>query len=363
MRSIQQELKQKLGNTKKQYRDSIEWDFRSRDTRRMWATMKVITNMTSSKKSLHSLDENKMANDLNIFYLRHDVHDFSVENDNILSNIITAEVPKIDISMGEVTRLFRTIKTNKATGPDGITALLLKTCADELSSAWVFQRSVDSHTVPSLWKTAIIIPVPKTSVPKENNDYRPVALTSNVMKCLEKLIVRELKSSTENYLDPYQFAYKNNRSTDDAVLTVLHSILQHLENPKAYARLLFIDFSSAFNTLLPHILLDKLINWSVNPYIIRWYHSFLSNRTQQVRVNQCLSDVKTINTGVPQSCVSSPVLFTLYSNDCTSSHANTSIIKFSDDTAILGLMDTNMDTTAYTSQFELFVQWCEDHSF
>lgn len=76
---MQRELKQKLNNTKKQYKDSIERDFRTKDTRRMWATMKAITNMTSIRKLLHSTDETKMANDLNIFYLRHDLHDFSVD--------------------------------------------------------------------------------------------------------------------------------------------------------------------------------------------------------------------------------------------------------------------------------------------
>lgn len=142
---------------------------------------------------------------------------------------------------------------------------------DELSPAWapVFQRSLDSHIVPSPWKTATISPVPKTHVPKENNDYRPIALTSNVMKCLEKLIVRELKSNIKNQFDHHQFAYKNNRRTDDAILTAVHLILQHLENPKAYARLLFVDFSSAFNTRQPHILLNKFTQLSVNPYIIR----------------------------------------------------------------------------------------------
>ncbi|KAK7907136.1 hypothetical protein WMY93_015748 [Mugilogobius chulae] len=219
----------------------------------------------------------------------------------------------------------------------------------------------DFNHLPSLWKTAIIVPVPKIAVPKENNDYRPVALTSNVMKCFEKLMVRELKINTGNLLDPYQFAYKNNRSCDDAVLTAVHNILQHLEDPKAYARLLFIDFSSAFNTLMPHILLKKLSQWSINPYIIRWYHAFLSERTQQVRVNHTLSHKRIINTGAPQGCVSSPILFTLYTNDCTSSHPNTLIIKFSDDTAILGLMNTNMDSAVFKSQVENFVHWCDDH--
>ncbi len=78
-------------------------------------------------------------------------------------------------------------------------------------------------------------------------------------------MVGKLKSDIKGQLDPYQFAYKDNRGTDDAVVTITHFILQHLENPKAYARLLFVDFTSAFNMLQPHILLSKLRQMSVNP--------------------------------------------------------------------------------------------------
>ena len=281
----------------------------------MWATMKSITNMTPTRKPLHSSDDGSMANELNNFYLRFDTQDFSSECNNVINTIsIGGDVPKIDIDHIEVTKLFKRIDTNKAAGPDGVSSFLLKTCAEELTPAWapVFQRSVDSHSVPSMWKMATIIPLPKKAVPRENNDYRPVALTSIVVKCLEKLMVWKLKSNLHGQFDPYQFAYRDNRGTDEAILTITHSILQHLENPQAYARLLFVDFSSAFNTVQPHILFSKLKQMSVNPYIIRWYHSFLTNRTQQVRVNQTTSQTKAISTGVPQGCVSSPPLFTVY---------------------------------------------------
>lgn len=136
---------------------------------------------------------------------------------------------------------------------------------------------------------AIIIPVPKKPCPMENNDFRPVALTSIVMKSFESIMAGNLRSEVQHLLDPYQFAYNDGRSTDDALNTTTHFILQHLENPTAYARLMFMDFSSAFNTILPQVLLNKLKQMEVNPYIIRWYHAFVIGRQQQVRVNLTLS--------------------------------------------------------------------------
>jgi len=83
----------------------------------------------------------------------------------------------------------------------------------------------------------------------------------------------------------------------------------------------------------------------VNLFIIKWYFSFLSNRTQQVRVNGKISDSHAISTGAPQGCSqrSSPVLFTLYTNRCVRNNSNNYIVKFSDETAILSLLYKDQD--------------------
>ncbi len=93
-------------------------------------------------------------------------------------------------------------------------------------------------------------PIPKKSKITGLNDYRPVALPSVVMKSFEKLVLAHLKDITGPSLDPLQFAYRLNRSVDDAVNMGLHYVLQHLDRPGAYVRILFVDFSSAFNTII-----------------------------------------------------------------------------------------------------------------
>ena len=157
-----------------------------------------------------------------------------------------------------------------------------------MAPAWcpILPLSVDSHRVPILWKTSYITSVPKIICPKENNDNRSVALTSIVMKCLECLVACNLRLDVQDYIDPFQYAY---RGIYDAVNTVVHLILKHLEKSKANARLLFIYFSLAFNVIQPHTLLSKLNQMNVDPYIIKWCHSFLTHIVQLVNVNQTLS--------------------------------------------------------------------------
>ena len=82
------------------------------------------------------------------------------------------------------------------------------------------------------------------------SDYRPIAITSVVRKWFEKIVLHHLLDLTKGMQDPFQFAYKPNRSIEDAILTLLHNTFLHTNNPKSYVQILFADFSSAFNTIV-----------------------------------------------------------------------------------------------------------------
>ncbi len=78
-----------------------------------------------------------------------------------------------------------------------------------------------------------------------------------------------------------------------------------------------------------------------------------------MKVGQFTSNSITLNVGAPQGCVLSPVLYSLYTHDCVSSHSSTSIIKFADDTVVLGLISNN--ETAYLDEVERLTSWCQDN--
>ena len=136
----------------------------------------------------------------------------------------------------------------------------------------------------------------------------------------QHIVLTHLKAITNHLLDPLQFAYRANRSVDDAVNMGLLFILQHLDSPGTYARILFVDFSSAFNTIAPALLQNKLTQLSMPEPTCRWITDFLSDRKQRVRLDKLVSEPWTISTGAPQGCVLSPLLFSLYTNNCTSIH-------------------------------------------
>ena len=127
---------------------------------------------------------------------------------------------------------------------DGMKCRILKMCSAQLSPIFttIMNMSLLTHTVPSVWKCAEIIPVPKKERVSELNDLRPVALTSVIMKCMEKLILTRLKPPFLKFQDPLQFAYREGRSVDDAILTLVDTVYKHLDSPRSFCRICFVGF-------------------------------------------------------------------------------------------------------------------------
>ncbi|KAI3352073.1 hypothetical protein L3Q82_020885, partial [Scortum barcoo] len=162
----------------------------------------------------------------------------------------------------------------------------------------IFNLSLQLATVPVSLKTSIIVPVPKKSAVTCLNDYyRPVALTPVIMKCFERIVLKHIKDIIPAGLDQYQFAYRENRSTEDAVSIALHTALTHLQLPNTYVRMLFVDFSSAFNTVIPDKLILKLHNLGLPSSLCHWIRDFLTNRPQVVRIGDNTSSTLVLSTG------------------------------------------------------------------
>ncbi|KAI3369594.1 hypothetical protein L3Q82_024480, partial [Scortum barcoo] len=198
------------------------------------------------------------------------------------------------------------INPRKAAGPDNISGRVLKGCAYQLTEVLtdIFNTSLQQAAVPTCLKTATIIPIPKTSTVTGLNDYRPVALTPIVMKCFERLVMAHIKDCVDVTVDPHQYAYRKNRSTEDAISSVVHTALTHLENKDSYVRLLFVDFTSAaFNTIIPQTLVQKLTTLGLSFTLCNWVLDFLTDRPQSVRIHDVSSSSISLSTGSPQGCL------------------------------------------------------------
>ena len=363
---IKKQLASLIKLKKRRYANKIEVLLSDKNVRGVYCGMKTIMGMT--KTDCSGIDHS-LGNQLNDFYARFDNCDFSSQRKQLedkLRELMSAEeIGLFVVRPEDVNKLFGSLDRKKCAGPDGIKAATLYYCRDVLAGviAAIFNKFITAATFPPAWKEAEIEPVPKNRANHDHNNYRPVALTSILAKCFEKIIKQWLLSSMEFMLDPHQFAYRAGKSTDDAVATLLHTVLHHLDkNSKNYARSVLLDFTSAFNTMQPHLLIQKMNDMGIASRLLLIILNFLENRPQWVRTTAGNSNTITISTGSPQNGVLSPLLFTIYTNDLRSRDSGTLLLKFADDVVITGMIDSITGERNYRATIKKCVTWCNDHN-
>ena len=354
----QNELQLEIDRCKTLYRDKMKSLFSSQNSRQAWQGLQKASGYYKERPKINISNTKDFVEELNVFYSRFDTADYQQEHQTLRDTLSECE-KTIFLTVDQVRNMFKSLVKRKATGPDNVSAFILRSCADELCSIYhhIYEQSVKEHRIPVLWKTSAVVPVPKKAKPSEINDYRPVALTPIAMKCLEKLMLSHLLDYTKEHLDDHQFAYRKGRSLEDAILTLLNSLYKHLDNTNVYARSLFIYFSSAFNTIQPHLMVDKPLRLHVPPDLCLWVLDFLTNGRQFVKLDDVQSSLRTLSTGAPQCCVISPVLFIIYTNDLYIDSTNNIILKYADDTVIVGLI-TDCDELLYRQEIVKVKTWC-----
>ena len=373
LRRVQGELKLCLREAKEAYSRKLERQLQQNNMRGVWEGMKNI--MGCKKKGSPVEGSIERANDFNVFFNRFSVPVSAPASGGpaYVPPAPPSAAPPLDplppltptlspvnpITAAEVRGELRRLRPRAAAGPDMVCPRLLKVCADELGEPLqhIFNLSLRLGKVPTQWKTSCIVPVPKKKGHSSAlNDYRPVALTSHAMKSLERLILRRLKPQALHAQDPLQFGYQEKVGVEDAVLYLLHRVYSYMDKGGGAVRVMFFDFSSAFNTIIPPILKDKLDSMAVDPVLVAWISDFLTDRPQYVRTGGCTSGTVTSSTGAPQGTCLAPYLFTLYTSDFRHNSETCHMQKFSDDTAIVAFIRDGLDGE-YRELVNNFAAW------
>ena len=337
----------------------MEENFINGDIRHAWKSLNTMMGRNKNTAAVQCPDPVAFAEELNTFYAR-------FNNTDPEEEMVTLLYPPESICIEEkrVISIFSHLHSSKAPGPDGLKGRVLKECANQLGGVMtkIFQLFLDASFVPRAWKETTIIPVPKKPRAKALNDFRPVALTSILCKCMERVIVGELTTTIGESLDPLQFAYKPKRGVEDATLHLLDTVTKHLDSQNSLVRILFMDFSSAFNTVNISTLLHRLQQLQVNPALTLWIKEFLKDRPQHVKVQGATSTNVILNTGVPQGCVLSPILFSIYTNEITCSINGFKLFKYADDLALVAKMTDESTLSKYTQYINEMALWFKESS-
>ena len=109
-----------------------------------------------------------------------------------------------------------------------------------------------------------------------------------IEKCVQEQLQSHMKREDLNYI--YQSAFKPNHSCETALIQIHNDLLQEIGR-NSYAIMMFLDFSSAFDTVRHEILLQKLEKqFRIKETALKWFQSFLENRMYQVKIRSCFSE-------------------------------------------------------------------------
>ena len=184
-------------------------------------------------------------------------------------------------------------------------------------------------------------------------NHRPIYLTSNIGKILEKLVHKRLFCFLDHNEILYnkQYGFRNNHSATHALIDITQKIRNALDS-KYYACGFFVDLEKAFDTLNHTVLLEKLKYYSVRVITNNWVKSILQDIYQYTNINECSSEKLLITHGVTQGSALGPLLFLLYINDLHKAMMHWSVHHFADDTNIL-LINKSLKRINKDSNYDL----------
>lgn len=342
------------------------------DSKKLWNYVKVKLDVKSKEHKIGDIQVNndkiqtdtEKANYFNEFF-SNVVEQLQV---NVVPPISYSDIPDIPMNAHslflhptnelEILQIINNIK-NKAGGYDNIHAFDLKLAAPFIAPvlSHIINECLLQGIVPRQFKIAEVCPVHKSGSKTIVNNYRPIALISNIAKIFEKVVWTRLYNFATEYklINDKQYGFLKNRGTDDAI-ALLSSLLYEKMNRSMPVVITFLDYSKAFDTVDHQILLSKLYNMGIRGICLSLFKSYLTDRMQYVKVNGSKSQSVNINVGVPQGSILGPLLFILYINDLL--NMNMDVIAYADD-SVLPISGKNWTILEYnvSNKLDIIYSW------
>lgn len=222
------------------------------------------------------------------------------------------------ICLQELKEAIQNSKGNSV-GPDDIPYIFLKNLPAKgiLHLLKLMNIIWTKGTFPSIWKSAIIIPIPKPGKNHKNaENFRPIALTCTMCKVLEKVVTKRLRFVLEEkeFLTPFQSGFRPHHSSMDPLIYLQTNICEAFANNQ-HIGAIFLDIEKAFDMTWRYRIIKILKETGIRGNLLLFISNFLKDRTIKVKIKQHFSKTFEIENGTPQGSVISALLFIIAIND------------------------------------------------
>jgi ribonuclease HI len=244
------------------------------------------------------------------------------------------------ISYEEFDEALLSFKSNTtAVGLDGISYQMLIHLPEDWKRKLhsVCQKAWLTGAFPTIWKKSVVVPILKEGKDRSAVDsYRPIALTSNVCKLMERIVLKRLTYHCEKYniVPPNQAGFRKGRCTIDHLVKLSSNIKKQFAHRKSCLAT-FFDVKKAYDRVWHKRLLFKLKGIGVCGAMYSYVQNLISERQICTRVDKYYSEFQRIDMGIPQGSIMAPLLFTILIHDLPNALSkSTSVVQYADDVAI-----------------------------
>ena len=275
-------------------------------------------------------------------------------------------MPPLELTEESVMKQLALLDVNKSAGPDGLHPCLLHECRTEIvyPLSKLIRLSLDSSKLPAEWKVAYITPIHKKGRKDSVENYRPISITSVVVKLLEHIVNKAVIEHLDwnHRLNSSQHGFQCNRSVDTNLLESYEYITKLLEL-RIPVDMIFLDFSKAFDKVCHRRVELKLQSIGLEEKILKWILDFLRKCVQHVRLfdadgNPILSSSQNVISGVPQGSVLGPTMFNIFINDAPLA-LKSRMTLYADDSKVIGPASTLEDTSQLQNDLDLLSVWAK----
>ena len=268
------------------------------------------------------------------------------------------KIEDVDFSVETVKNLIDGLKERASPGPDGINNRVLKETRDIIAYPLfrLFRKSLDEGIVPRGWKDSIISPIYKKGKKSEPVNYRPVNLTSNVCKLMERVLKRSIEDHLEKKVTKNsQHGFRPGRSPLTNLVEFGGKITEWVDEGRS-VDVVYFDLSKAFDKVCHERLVVKLEAAGVCGLIQKWIREWLSERRQAVRVDGMVSSWTEVKSSTPQGTVLGGTLFTVYIDD-VDDDVTGFFRKFADDTKGANIVENRNDADRMQQDINAMMEW------
>ena len=335
---------------RKHFKELYDQSLNEQNYKKAWDITRFLidgkSNFSKNKVTEYLVNNKKMTDPVAI---ANSFNDYFINVGKSLANTIVSQIDPlsyIDKSKNCITDISVTVNevkaivsqlNNSAAGPDDLPASIMKQVSNEycIPLTHLINLSVLQGDFPSEMKLAKVLPIYKADNHQLIQNYRPISVLNFFSKVYERVIYNNLLDfiMENNILYDKQFGFRKGHSTSHAIITLVNKVSKSLDEGKIVGGV-YLDIRKAFDSISHQILLDKLHKIGIRGNIHCLLKSYLMSRSQYVICNGAKSEVKFVETGVPQGSILGPLLFILFMNDFSRSSTLLFSILFADDTSV-----------------------------